>query len=270
MAANNSISAALISLYGDGRRTLVRSFALAGSQCAAVIALALAVVSCRKANRDSSDSFATSLIFDNASPDAREALATPVDFRITDDNFARWAQAQEYLDQLPRSAIPSAAGSGGNAIDRAVARLESSPRARTAIERTGLSVRDFVLETVALAQAAEAAQGGKVVSRSALLADNLRFVQRYQARVLSARAGGSSQNAASIGVQPTPDINAREGAEPTDQTQGARVLQQPQPPTLPRSDTAFDRANGQRPRPPHDSVRDSLRTPVRATIPLPR
>src|SRR2546423_2395451 len=145
MAANNSISAALISLYGDGRRTLVRSFALAGSQCAAVIALALAVVSCRKANQDSSDSFATSLIFDNASPDAREALATPVDFRITDDNFARWAQAQEYLDQLPRSAIPSAPGSGGNAIDPAFARLESSPRDHSRTDCSGLSAPASVL-----------------------------------------------------------------------------------------------------------------------------
>jgi hypothetical protein len=109
-----------------------------------------------------------------------------VDFRLTDDNFARWAEAQSNLDDLPRSAIPSSAPFGRNAIDRAVARLESSPRARQAIESAGLSVRDFVLETVALAQAAEVAETGKSTSAEPIPSDNFQFVQRYRGRVLLA------------------------------------------------------------------------------------
>ena len=160
---------------------------LTRSRAAAIVFLALAAAGCKRPSYGASDPLAASLIFDNGSPEAREALATPVDFRLTDDNFARWAEAQSNLDDLPRSAIPSKAPSGRNAIDRAVARLESSPRARQAIETAGLSVRDFVLETVALAQAAEAAETGKSTSAEPIPPDNFQFVQRYRGRILLAR-----------------------------------------------------------------------------------
>ena len=126
------------------------------SMLAVTAAVLLTLASCKKDSGPSSDNQVTSLLFDAASPEAREALATPVNFRLTNANYAQWEQAQRFLDALPRSTFASASGAGGNAIDRAVATLEASPRARTAIERTGLTVRDFVLETVALAQAAEA------------------------------------------------------------------------------------------------------------------
>jgi hypothetical protein len=68
-----------------------------------------------------------------------------------------------------------------------VNRLESSPRARRAIERAGLSVRDFILETIALAQASEAVETGKSTSATPIPSDNFQFVQRYRGRVLLAR-----------------------------------------------------------------------------------
>ena len=151
----------------------------------AVVLLTLA--SCKKDSGPTSDNQATSLLFDATSPAAREALATPISFRLTEANYAQWEQAQRFLDALPRSAFVSASGASGNAIDRAVATLEASPYARTAIERTGLSVRDFVLETVALAQAAEAGTG-KPPGGVTVPAENLQFVQRYQSRILQARA----------------------------------------------------------------------------------
>ena len=157
------------------------------SRAAAVIVLALATVGCKRTSYDVSDPLAASPIFDNGSPEAREALATTVDFRLTDDNFARWEEAQSNLDDLPRSAIRSGVSSGRSAIDRAVTRLESSPRARRAIESAGLSVRDFVLETIALAQASEAAETGKTTRATPIPPDNFQFVQRYRGRVLLAR-----------------------------------------------------------------------------------
>jgi hypothetical protein len=160
---------------------------LTRSRAAAVIVLGLASVGCKRTGYDASDPLAASLIFDNGSPEAREALAAPVNFRLTDDNFARWEEAQSNLDDLPRSAIRSGVASGRSAIDRAVARLESSPRAQRAIERAGLSVRDFVLETIALAQATEAAETGKSTSTTPIPPDNFQFVQRYRARILLAR-----------------------------------------------------------------------------------
>ena len=144
--------------------------------------LLLTLVSCKKDSSPPSGSQFTSLLFDATSPAAREALATPVSFRLTESNYAQWEQAQRFLDAVPRSALASASGAQGNAIDRAVETLEASPRARTAIERTGLTVRDFVLETIALAQAAEASAGRSPAGVS-IPPENLQFVQRYQSRM---------------------------------------------------------------------------------------
>ncbi|HEU4748648.1 MAG TPA: hypothetical protein VFS56_09120, partial [Gemmatimonadaceae bacterium] len=99
-----------------------------------------------------------------------------------------WEIAQRNLDRLPRSAFPAERREGrGNVIDRAVARLESSPRARTTIEATGLTVRDFVLQTVALAQATEAAQGGRVAGAGLVPPENFRFVERHRQRIIRAQ-----------------------------------------------------------------------------------
>jgi hypothetical protein len=149
--------------------------------------IALAAFACKRNASDKQEHLTSSLIFDTASPEARAALAIPVDFRLTEDNFAQWEAAENYLEELPRSALAEAAApAGGNPIDRAVARLEASPRARTAIERTGMSVRDFVLETIALAQATEATQTAKSPTGHAIPAENFQFVQRYRARLLRA------------------------------------------------------------------------------------
>ena len=160
---------------------------LTRSRAAALIVLALATVGCKRSSYSASDQLAASLIFDNGSPEAREALAAAVDFRLTDENFARWEEAQSNLEDLPRSASQSGLSSGSTAIDRAVSRLESSPRVRRAIERSGLSVRDFVLETIALAQASEVVETGKSTSATPIPTDNFQFVQRYRGRVLLAR-----------------------------------------------------------------------------------
>jgi hypothetical protein len=157
------------------------------SRALALAVVAMAILGCKPTSRGASDPLAASLIFDNGSPEAREALATTVDFLLTDDNFARWEEAQNNLEELPRTAIQSGRASGRNAVDRAVTRLESSPRARSAIERTGLSVRDFVLETIALAQASEVVETGKSTTAAPVSQDNFRFIQKYRGRVLLAR-----------------------------------------------------------------------------------
>lgn len=200
-----------------------------------------AAASCKRESPGETESLTASLMFDNASPDAREALASPVDFRITDANFAQWEKAQRNLEKLPRSAIPSSPGVGRTAVDRAVSRLESSPYARTAIERTGLSVRDFVLETIALAQVAEAAQTGKSISGATIPPENFQFVQRYTARALYARRAARTYdwNAdAVVGDSSQPDMGVQMNVDEPEQ----------------RADTLSE------PAPPPDSVRDSLTT----------
>jgi hypothetical protein len=154
----------------------------------AVAAFSFGAAACTGQTRETKNPFVASLIFDNASPDAREALTSPIDYRITEDNFSRWQEAQENLDQLPRSSIRSSPASGRTAVDRAVARLQSSPPARQAIESAGISVREFVLETIALAQATESAQTGKSTSPMPILADNYQFVRQYRAGGLRAES----------------------------------------------------------------------------------
>jgi len=148
----------------------------------------VSAVGCKRDNDRFATATGTSAFLDDASPEAREALSIQVDYRLTDESFAKWEIAQRNLDRLPRSAFPAESrGGGGDVIDRAVARLESSPRARTTIEATGLTVRDFVLQTLALAQATEAAQGGRVAGAGVVPPENFRFVERHRERIRRAR-----------------------------------------------------------------------------------
>jgi len=214
-------------------------------------------------------------MFGNASPDAREALSSPVNFTITDDSFSQWEKAQANLDKLPRSAIPSSPGVGSTAVDRAVNRLESSPYARTAIERTGLSVKDFVLQTIALAQAAEAAQTGKSLSGAPIPRENFQFVQRYTARALYSGSRSRNESRTSDWNTNATDFNSAQSEmdaqmQAQEAERNAQALQelqnqgnepQPQPemqpePRLPSELPTRDSSRAS----PRDSVRDSLTT----------
>jgi hypothetical protein len=222
-----------------------------------IAVMALATFACKRTGSDKSDHITSSLIFDTASPEARAALAIPVDFRLNEDNFARWEQAESYLEELPRSALAEEAPQGGNPIDRAVARLESSPRARTAIERTGMSVRDFVLETIALAQATEAMQTAKSASGQAIPPENFQFVQRYRARMLRASRDDRLASDGSQGSVPVAD------AETSDQPAMADSVV----PVSDSSEQSVPRVNSRR-----DSAekRDTTNQSGRDSLPPPR
>ena len=213
--------------------------------------------SCKRESAGGAETLTGSLMFDNASPDAREALASNVNYRITDANFAQWEKAQRNLEKLPRSAIPASPGVGRTAVDRAVSRLESSPYARTAIERTGLSVREFVLQTIALAQVAEAAQTGKSLSGATIPSENFQFVQRYTARALYSRSGARTGTRTYDWDAGATDVNSSENemdeqmqVEQSDQSDQSDSLRTP-------PDSTRDSSSG----PPRDSVRDSVSTP---------
>lgn len=109
---------------------------------------------------------------------------TPVralDYTVTPARYRGWTQAQRELDALP-VATPAPAVRlrrlSDADVDRAVARLEADRDARAAIERSGLSARDFVLTTLALAQARAAVEGGDRVRYVDLPRENLRLYER--------------------------------------------------------------------------------------------
>lgn len=83
-----------------------------------------------------------------------------VEEQITSEKYAKWVQAQQNLDRTATDAdMVSAQDRLGirratrGAVDSAVARLEQNERTRQAIESAGLSVRDYVITSLALSQA---------------------------------------------------------------------------------------------------------------------
>ena len=84
-----------------------------------------------------------------------------IDYRLTSDNYKKWILAQQALDSA--GIRPTERIDVRNVSDEDIARvtrsLESQPSAKTAIESAGLSVRDFVLTTIALAQSWDAVNG---------------------------------------------------------------------------------------------------------------
>lgn len=149
----------------------------------ALTTFAMLALSCKQHDRSAD---VDSSFIGNVSSEARRALATAVDFQLTEENFSKWESAQQNLDVVPESQLAPVQPSGGDVIDAAVARLQSSPRAKRAIEAAGLSVRDFVLETVALAQAVQASATGRSTLQSGIPAANFAFVERYRERIREA------------------------------------------------------------------------------------
>lgn len=223
----------------------------------------VAAAGCKRGNDQSASGAGTSAFLDDASPEAREALAIQVDYRLTDENFARWEVAQRNLDRLPRSAFPALSGGGaGNVIDRAVARLESSPKARTAIEAAGLSVRDFVLQTIALAQATEAAQSGRSAGAALVPPENFRFVDRHRERILRAQAAArvARRNAESAEMQldAAEEVGAEMGLESSSSAADSAASAQSDQLQRAKRDTVESDDDRAREEPRRDSTRDSL------------
>jgi hypothetical protein len=144
------------------------------------MAIALCAAACRKTEAPDDQ---TGGFLANASGEAKEALSAPVSFALDEDNFAKWEIAEANLDDIPAADFSGSIPAGGSAIDRAVARLETSARAKRAIGAAGMSVRDFVLETVALAQAVQASQTGRSTVPSGVSEANFAFVERYRDRI---------------------------------------------------------------------------------------
>jgi hypothetical protein len=232
--------------------TWIQSGAARLETVALLFLLVLLAVGCKRESPDGAEALTSSLMFDNASPEAREALASRIDFRLNDDNFARWEVAQNNLDALPRSAIRPTSTAGGNAVDRAVARLESSPRARRAIEKAGLSVREFVLATIALAQATEAAQTGMSTSPVPVPPENFQFVQRYAARVLRSRQ--QERVARAEAERYEVQFDTSEAMADSGDAELQMRLDQPEP----VADSVRDAARDTVPDPIRDSVRDTV------------
>lgn len=78
-----------------------------------------------------------------------------LEYSITSDRYKQWDAARRGLDRKMASrfgALLQPASPSERSIAKAVQYLEGEPRAKQAIERAGMTVRDFVVMTVALEQ----------------------------------------------------------------------------------------------------------------------
>jgi hypothetical protein len=79
-----------------------------------------------------------------------------LDYQVTNDRYEKWLAAQQALDATPGLPAPPPIDPmhlGEPELQRAISYLEGDPRARAALDRAGISARDYVLTTVALDQA---------------------------------------------------------------------------------------------------------------------
>ena len=90
-----------------------------------------------------------------------DSSSEAIEYTLTSDNYKQWLVAQQALDRAgirfdERIDIRSVSDDD---VERVTESLRSQASARTAIEGAGLSVRDFVLTTIALAQSWDAVNG---------------------------------------------------------------------------------------------------------------
>ncbi len=111
-----------------------------------------------------------------------------VDEQVTSEKYTKWVQAQENLNRNATDAdMISAQDRLGirratrGAVDSAVNRLEQNERTRQAIESAGLSVREYVLLSLALSQAFVASNPDRPVVVEGIPAGNVEFVRQNRA-----------------------------------------------------------------------------------------
>lgn len=121
---------------------------------------------------------------------AYEAL----DYTLTSDNYNKWLRAQHALDSaaVEAPARLDIRHVSENDLERVTEALERQPQARAAIESADMSVKDFVLTTVALAQSWDAVNGpaARVIGARPENLDFLRERSRTDAAVQTRPTGG--------------------------------------------------------------------------------
>lgn len=118
--------------------------------------LAAALIALAACNRGDASSGTSSTSSGDVAYASFESLEAALGGEVSSEQYRRWLAAKQALDRVPNLPPPvKASGSTPTEedIEAAIARLESNARARAAIEGAGMSVREYVLTTVALDRA---------------------------------------------------------------------------------------------------------------------
>ena len=125
-----------------------------------VCLLVCALAACRR--DDPALRRADGSMFSTSGGEVELADGSHLQFVITIQRYKQWEAARSGLSRSTVAhfgEILQPKSPTERTIDRAASYLESTPSAKQAIERTGMSVRDFVLMTVALEQEMRLANG---------------------------------------------------------------------------------------------------------------
>jgi hypothetical protein len=126
-----------------------------------------------------SNALSTDTAAGEVDPDSAVVGATfrGVKYPLTSENYRRWLAAQAALDSLPEPESMPRVGlrdPTDDEIERTVTFLTSHEDERRAIESSGLSVRDFVLTSIALGQAFNFGDSAQVPRENRTFADSNR------------------------------------------------------------------------------------------------
>jgi len=142
-------------------------------------ALALSAVACNRSDETNALTSDTASAAGEVSSDSGTVgtVFHGVKYPLTSDNYRKWMVAQAALDSLPEpTAMPRVdlRDPTDDDIDRTVDFLSRQDAARRAIERSGLSIKDFVLTSIALGQAFNFARDDLVPRKNRAFVDSNR------------------------------------------------------------------------------------------------
>lgn len=188
----------------------------------ALLGAAVVTAACSRQDRTTTDSAAGAVSADKAdighalsvtpaaggaaqvtSTDAKSVrLAT--EYKLTDENFAKFVKASDSLAVLRKhdgmvnallneQITDGATGTYVSGSNAGVQHLESNARINNAIVSTGMSVPDYFVASIAIAQAERYMDDPKAAPPTPAFNSNIRFLQAHRAELRAMRERGKGQ-----------------------------------------------------------------------------
>lgn len=115
------------------------------------------------------------------------------DYRLSEDRMDEWRGAQRAVSELPVDADfkpMRLADATDDDVERTMRYISERPDMRSTIERSGLTVRDYVLTTLALARADLVTRRPADSARFIMVPENRAFAARFGNELRATPAGG--------------------------------------------------------------------------------
>lgn len=188
----------------------------------AVVAAALVLGACSHKDRSTADSAGGAVSTDQsdishplsvtpAAGGAAQVTATDAksvnratEYRLTDQNFSQFVKASDSLAVLRRrdSSVArmldeqisdAASGTRVTSTDAGLKHLESNVAVNNAITGTGMSVPDYFVASIAIAQAERFLDNPKAAPPTPALGKNIQFLQAHKAELQAMRSRDKTQ-----------------------------------------------------------------------------